>query len=695
MNQKYLLSCIFIVLQLNSNIVLSQRKFANPAVTDPAPCSCDLRINICDPNCCCDPDCTASDLTASPICNSIRTTTSYAYVTDPSSETWNCTNNASAALYDYFPFVCVQFEQNEIFGSFYPTTNATFINTADDAAFLRSSFVSTYPNLFEPTTLSISSSFINYSTGAPVKQSASTLFSLPGSLAGMTCQNNVNVLFGINQDFSCPSSSFTSFCTNVNAATSFLKGGDASSSVNATVSTVTATSTTITIDPTTEYYFTTAATPSISTIVSATGTINDYCPGRHPTTRIQRYNSACTPSPDTSRCSNNQYQIWSGCLIGDSLAYSNITDNFFVGTSASTDDSTSFSDFNGYNVLTTALPCSTSTIQRVFYRFNYSSVDNTISSVEIFVLFAAASTTVSNFRITIQWNDQAVNLASSTTVPRGYLDGEALQFRRNSVSSDVSTLVPTVDGLCVNAQRQILHYKRSTSSSCFVQLKQATVRQCHNLKLNMYVYLNTFYAPASDVYMFPNSNSTKIRNDANEQIELGKIDETRSINRLTTDYIIQTRSLITSYTIYDAAQTLSICFGVPSGVYIEFDYVRVQIGPEDWFEQIVSVQYNYTYSNWEFDCSATNCDGTTTQRYAVSFRSAFVDVTDLFFNLPTATKADLTSADNYIQHLLWLITPEYKGEPGYRNYTIAMILIFIAISVIVMHVLLFGFMLPF
>jgi hypothetical protein len=59
------------------------------------------------------------------------------------------------------------------------------------------------------------------------------------------------------------------------------------------------------------------------------------------------------------------------------------------------------------------------------------------------------------------------------------------------------------------------------------------------------------------------------------------------------------------------------------------------------------------------------------------------------------TTSDLTSADNYIQHLLWLITPEYKGEPGYRNYTIAMILIFIAISVVVIHVLLFGFMFPF
>jgi hypothetical protein len=65
------------------------------------------------------------------------------------------------------------------------------------------------------------------------------------------------------------------------------------------------------------------------------------------------------------------------------------------------------------------------------------------------------------------------------------------------------------------------------------------------------------------------------------------------------------------------------------------------------------------------------------------------------FNLPTVTTADITSADNYIQHLLWLITPEYKGEPGYRNYTIAMILIFIAISAVVVHVLLFGIMCPF
>ncbi len=36
------------------DIIFSQRNFSNPAVTDPAPCACDLRANACDPDCCCD-----------------------------------------------------------------------------------------------------------------------------------------------------------------------------------------------------------------------------------------------------------------------------------------------------------------------------------------------------------------------------------------------------------------------------------------------------------------------------------------------------------------------------------------------------------------------------------------------------------------------------------------------------------------
>jgi hypothetical protein len=67
----YFIIYVLVVLQLDSSnyfviksmistyffidLVLSQRSFPNPAVTDPAPCSCDLRAGACDPNCCCDP----------------------------------------------------------------------------------------------------------------------------------------------------------------------------------------------------------------------------------------------------------------------------------------------------------------------------------------------------------------------------------------------------------------------------------------------------------------------------------------------------------------------------------------------------------------------------------------------------------------------------------------------------------------
>ncbi|CAF2761704.1 unnamed protein product [Rotaria sp. Silwood2] len=687
----YFLICILIILQLNSYIVLSQREFVNPAVTDPAPCSCDVRINVCDPNCCCDSDCKDSDLSVSPICKSVRTDASYTSARELSFQTWKCSNSTSAALYDYFPFVCVQFELNENLGLYRRTSNVTFLTKSDDATNLRTTFVDEYSDLFQPTTLTTTSSTINYSIGVPVRQ-RNNLFTLPGNLAGMTCQDNVNVLFGINRDVSCPSSTISNLCSVINSTRSFLKGGDSSSLVDVIFFTKTySPPNTNTRDSTTEYYFQSSNSPNINNIPYINISIDDYCPGKHPITRTQRYRSVCNV-PDTFVCSN-QYQTWNGCPSRDSLTYSTIDDSFFIAANASIDDSTNFADFNNATN-ETSITCSGNPM-RVFYRFNYSSTDHTISTVEVFVLYATASS--SNPRITIEWNDIANDPALSTTIPRGYLDGEVLQFRRNNIPSDVSTLVPSSNGLCIDATRQSVRYKRGTSSYCFIQLRRATIQQCHDLRLNMYLYLNTFYAPASHVLAYPSAKATQIqiRDDNQDKIDLDRIDQTRPNNRLNASDIIGTSVNTNVYTIYDATETLSFCYDVPSGIYIEFGFVRVQISPTVSFERIVSVQYNYTYSNWQFDCTKDTCDSTSTRQYLVNLQSAFFDFTSSALNLTSITKADITSADNYIEHLLWLITPEYHGEPPYRNYTIAMILIFIAISVVVMHVLLFGIMFPF
>ena len=81
------------------------------------------------------------------------------------------------------------------------------------------------------------------------------------------------------------------------------------------------------------------------------------------------------------------------------------------------------------------------------------------------------------------------------------------------------------------------------------------------------------------------------RDSTQDSLDLDRIDVTRSTNRLTEDLISRTQLNANTPTIYDAAQNLPICFDVPSGIYIEFAYVRVPISRTLSYERIVSVRY--------------------------------------------------------------------------------------------------------
>lgn len=162
--------------------------------------------------------------------------------------------------------------------------------------------------------------------------------------------------------------------------------------------------------------------------------------------------------------------------------------------------------------------CALNNVRRVFYRFSYSSADNTISAVDVYLMLEVpAPTTRVSTRITIEWNDIASNAAASTTIPRTnslrvlravlhtsrcrWLSGwgstsfssQRRQFRRVHFESKyilsvlliLSTYLnvsPGSSGLCVDAQRQSLRYKKSISSSCLVQIQRQNIQQCHNLK---------------------------------------------------------------------------------------------------------------------------------------------------------------------------------------------------------------------
>ena len=73
------------------------------------PCTCDLTVDFCDQNCCCDPDCTPADLIALNLVCPIK----YRSLFEETIDKWTCKdmyNNPKFEEPDYFPILCIQVE---------------------------------------------------------------------------------------------------------------------------------------------------------------------------------------------------------------------------------------------------------------------------------------------------------------------------------------------------------------------------------------------------------------------------------------------------------------------------------------------------------------------------------------------------------------------------------------------------------
>lgn len=200
--------------------------------------------------------------------------------------------------------------------------------------------------------------------------------------------------------------------------------------VNFFTSTYTATSTNPT-NSTTEYYFQNAYSLNINGIPYTNVTINDYCSEEYPLTRTQRYLGVCDSLSSSSSCPGG-YRSWIGCPSRDNFNYNAINDTYFTNRISSTDDSINFSDFNNiiasmflikflrliFLFLIGTPTCGNNDTRRVLYRFSYSSIDNTISTVNVYFLSDSSSGTSYYPRLTIQWIDTTVNVTLNTTVPR-------------------------------------------------------------------------------------------------------------------------------------------------------------------------------------------------------------------------------------------------------------------------------------
>lgn len=239
---------------------------------------------------------------------------------------------------------------NEVLGRFHKTQDVKFASDRTTSENIRTQFVTEYQELFQSTlTDRTSGRYIN--NESPVLTGSSNILELPGTLGGMNCQNGIPVKFGVNRDVTCTQSSINSnLCNYVNGINSILATGESTSQISISLvsATYTAPTTTTTRNGNQEYYLQAPTNNSINDFTSTSIPMFDFCPGRHPIDRVQRYHFCGTP--ETSLCSDgNLYQTYPSCRERNSFAYSNFPDRHFYARSASTDDPTNFADFNNGN----------------------------------------------------------------------------------------------------------------------------------------------------------------------------------------------------------------------------------------------------------------------------------------------------------------------------------------------------------
>lgn len=102
-----------------------------------------------------------------------------------------------------------------------------------------------------------------------------------------------------------------------------------------------------------EYYFQDSYNSSYNDIISTSGFIDDYCDGRHPINRNQRYKFC--GSGVSNNCPDG-YQRYS-CPIRDDMKYATIPNSFFSVRLTSTDDSINSAEIlNALNLTGSYLP---------------------------------------------------------------------------------------------------------------------------------------------------------------------------------------------------------------------------------------------------------------------------------------------------------------------------------------------------
>ncbi|CAF0843994.1 unnamed protein product [Brachionus calyciflorus] len=708
-----------------SKVTVSLSKSSDPATVYPTtpsnddlmdpkynPCTCDVTVNSCDFNCCCDKTCTESDRNATKqVCP-----TQVRNVFEKTIDKWTCNdiyNNQRQIENDWFPIICIQFNTTVLLGNFYSpgslndyilNQNEKFTNEFQQKVKQSYNYRSRYLNdpLYDQNGLTSSPyctlDQTTYKIGSCIQQTedeqttiASDFFRFPLSTNSyQSCLYNspVKFLFSEERNF-CPIT-INSDCNDKNL-----------NFQNYINKIIISKNDKIKLSDTVEYF---------------------YCPT---TFSYQTTPSTLTPFTCPSNCDcnfNSNTKIFDNIFTckeawsepSNSINLDQINLDYYLKPNSACRKLTQ-TEVNSLSITQTGGKCTNilaGIIHLIFWR------GNLIKKILTRVILTDITYPSKNFKqmFEIKW----VNLPNTTTDvfnldsilsvseyddliqgqeylkilrsgKKGYVIGKPLisgilsngkwDVSYKNRFSTFRTLNGKLCGLNNQQERVLVNFGQNISSSCIVQVtKQDLINEgkCASLRKIMFEKLNDYFAPSNRISKNGNPNLINF----NETIDWLKV-------------FPESRNLVLNNG--SNSDGFSTCLQVPYKINLWFFYGDVGKQNGELIKEILGVYVAHSYRDWSFVCKGNTkeCeDSNLAQDFTIEFEANFINGYKKNLTWFESCKSDKYPSDICIEQVLWTWPTDQNDPDFFYLYTVHMGLIFGVLSIVVIHFMLFGFVCP-
>ncbi|XP_074643421.1 uncharacterized protein LOC141900426 isoform X2 [Tubulanus polymorphus] len=692
----------------------------NPAFVEVSPCTCDLTVNQCDNNCCCDRSCTGDDNSTFHCFTGIYGGTKQDSIPDH-----KCEANDRYDAEQYDRFMCVWRETNAWLGYYHLPQNkistqadiTTKLTSINESNWRESSFIKEPPVSGVDFKYGSELTTVIYSDGI-VKYRGS--LSLPQRYLSRECLTESPVRYLIDKSSNCQTEISKLLCENrgsrLNARMYAMGTNKRPCSTPVRISTTYNGLTPLTVDA--SYY---CATDLNSYIIN-TGASSAKQPLKHSLFKGLNNVTGCSfrgqkfvcqggveqlsrPVPNTlpARCSFDDGLTEPPEPVWDSI--NNVCRNSVIDVNYQFQWSGSTLTKLTARYVLADVPVETTineTIQTVFTVLENKTISGNTTELNVTKTTTSTNTitfsTILNQKYKTEFKPRgktqvSANLYQPFSGNSGYdidkplIAGVGVYNNQNSLtridaSRSVNIFLPTADGLCSNSRLTEVPFAIDVSSACFINLKLSDFNDCQYLKELILANLNA--AMPAD-FIAPIGNPDLTKTDAwipiiRENI-INYIRPTSASTNATTAPPISTTVDPGQRAFYEPYDVIKgQCENITTGINLQVIYSQTGEIKGKSIYRIMGAYINYTISSIDLSCSGTESkrclpNSQQIEPFQLTSTVQFIKVNGLIPYPPTQNHTVMRRAgicwwDVCDEHVLFPLLPEFQGDS--REYTLAM-----------------------